>query len=110
MANQPNPKTKINSVIDEINRGKAYSKLREQRQASLETKVKPIYELDKPLYPDVYVEKCIVPDYTPNYGECQHVKRKVINRDALDFKQHIDLLAQPKFVRKLLFFLRTNVI
>lgn len=101
-AKAPTAPPKINSVIDEINRGREYTRLREQRQ-SLESKVKPSYEPDKHLYPDVYVKKCIVPDYTPNYEQCRHIKHNVINRDELDIQQHIDLLAQPRFVRKFFF-------
>lgn len=88
---------KINLVVEEINRGKKYSRSLEQRQPGLKT----IFEEapDQQLYPDVYVEKCIVPDYTPNYSDCRHERQTVINRDVLNMNQHIDLLAQPRFVR-----------
>lgn len=89
---------KINSVVDEINRGKKYSRSLEQRQPGLKT----IFEKssEQQLYPDVYVERCVVPDYTPNYSDCRHERQTVINRDVLNMSQHIDLLAQPRFVRQ----------
>lgn len=91
-------KPKINSVIDEINRGKQFARLLEQRQT---VGVKSVYEKAteeqyKKLYPDVYVEKMIVPDYAPNYDDCRHIRRNVINRNALNMAQHINLLAQPR--------------
>lgn len=103
---------KINLVIDEINRGKKYSRLLDERQSSIKAKSdeaeadakrkseEAADALYKQLYPDVYVERCIVPEYAPNYGDCRHIRKNVIDRDALDIKQHINLLAQPKFVTK----------
>lgn len=104
----PDKKPKINSVIDEINRGKEYSKKLEQVRCSLETKLEPKDVQYKELYPEFYVERCIVPEYKPDYGECRHVKRNVINRDVLDMKQHINLLAQPKFVKQSFLFVNKS--
>lgn len=49
---------KIISVIDEINRGKEYSRCLQQRHSCLETIVKPIYSQNQhPAYPDVFVKR-----------------------------------------------------
>lgn len=92
--------TKIISVVDEINRGKEYSRLREQSHSCLHTIVEPIYKQKTQIYPDVFVKKLIVPDYIPNYGECRHTKRKVVERDLLNNGEHISMLAKPKIVRQ----------
>lgn len=122
------PNFQMNRVLDEIARGKEYCRQLEQRQLttqikskdaerkdknqsqteigsrmqdvqSVETKLetKPV-ELYKQLYPDVYVERIIVPDYTPNYDEFPRITRNIVDRDTLSMKQHMNLLAQPKIV------------
>lgn len=90
---------KTNLVIDEINRGKEYWKLLEQRESDLKKKQdEATAEQHKQLYPDFYVKRIIVPDYAPNYADCRHIRKDVVNRDALNMKQHINLLAQPRCV------------